>query len=691
MSEISNCPFCHALVPIERFRTECPRCGTAIDKTLKTAKPKGKSGNSETSKPIHKTPPTELLPFPEPELGSSDSAAIVPPFQLDELNEFEISKPKRKPKKSKPSGGTSVVAPPPIETAALEAVNATASIRTAPSEHERKSRWMGITLMTIGCIAVVVATVLILNSIELFGPEAGKSGSVATTDSQGGSTNTSSDTGTKTAAASGNSADASTKIAERPVQLHFQSQPLRYFRESEITTCWNQVRQSIVELEVTRDGDVWYVPAVILDSKGWITTSYSAIVGASSVVARLAPTSPDESASRRDLSAAITRFVAADPEMDLVMLEVDRRLIEMIQPIQILPRTPVGGTYLMGIGPTFEGWKRWGLETQIANWTDSSAKEFEGKFFQIDRPASSAHPGMPLFDIQGKLAGISTAIFADGRHRAVDATVISRWVSELKSRHTGSNTTQALTSMDQSLAVVQYKPPTFSSPPKNPEPSQPDATSEPEIPTSTVNEIAPNDVKKASLARVQREVQQNSRVCKKFNYVPTNTEELDAMLEFANSLDQVRAVLEIPEDEEGSLNRGEWRNLDRINEDLMDDVMTSVAEINRFVMADSNKIAIQKNAEDPNSAIVVLFVDTIINSMTSPKIDDQPTTVFAVLGQETGVIAIVDPARHVFRDGTRWILVGEIQGPDTRKVMTRENGIVACSQFKLLLPIGPLH
>jgi|GEM_PF-3896043 len=685
MSQISKCPNCDALIPVHRFRTECPRCGKPIGSVQEMAKQSDPSDTEDAGTSINPEPAEIVLPVPEPWMNPSGSS-IFPALPLESLDEFEISKPRKKRTGPVTTAGAKRTIATSTEPPDLSTSSVNLAIRVAKSRRIQPMAGVWILLLCFGSIAVVVATVIILMSLDISGTD-----TLASNDGVNGGSPTGSSLTSDVSGPSTNDPDADppvAKVTERPVQLHFNPKPLRYFREEELTSCWDIVRQSTLELEVTRDGATWFVPGVILDARGWVATSYSAVAGASSIVARLAPTSPDEPASRRDLSATVTRFVAADPEIDLVMLEVDRRLIEIIRPIELLPRTPVGGTYLIGIGPVFEGWKRWAMETQIAG---SANTELVGKSFEHDRPANAACPGTPLFDPQGRLAGISTARFSDGKHRAVDSAWISAWVSELKSRHAGVSATQPLGSLDRGLAIVEYQAPSYSSPPQQTAPPTKTTGIDVANPVQPQTDSTPAPGGNRAPTNLQRQLQSLVEECRRFGFVPTSAEEVKSLRAFANSLDQARTLLEIPDGAEGSLNRNEWRILDRINENVMDTALDSVAEVNRFRLAESNKLALDDLANTTGDGNTILFADTLINSMTSPQLAGQPTAVFEVLGQETGIIVVVDPERYVFRDGTRWMLVGTIQATDAQSIRTREDKVVQCHRFELLLPVGPLR
>lgn len=478
---------------------------------------------------------------------------------------------------------------------------------------------------------------------------------------------------------------------------------LRYHRESQMLDAWRSVRQAVLVLEVTRRGHRRTVPATIVDSRGWAITSFSALAGAENVVARFAPAAPDDPGTVRDQSAAITGYVAAWPEADLILLEVDRRMIEIIGPLPMMARAPVAGSYLLGFGPVPSGWKQWGIETQVTTSADLMANTPDSLVWtEHDQPSDAAAPGMPLFSIGGELAAMNTVRRENGRQFAVPVELILVWLENIRSRPAEDSGSRLLVSLDPKRAIVQLPDPVVAAPVAGPQPGESvrgTGTSDP-VPgaaSSAANPAAPAP-SGVDLAELQRRLEDLADDCDGFGFVPTNAAEYQRLIRLTMALNEARLLLAIPEDAPGTLSRGQWRGLDRITVAVSDRVVEKVSESGRAHLERANQIALDEAAKmsaegdqsqsAPRDAVV--FVITEIDARTSPQIDGQPSTLFELDVQLGGLICAIDPELHVFRQQTRWMLFGRWSREAPLSIRTTGGETVSARRFELLLPAGPL-
>lgn len=595
-----------------------------------------------------------------------------------------------------------------------EAPSAIPSVRTAKPRQHGKPGFrigVGVTLFLVAAVTISVAAFLILVNLDSAGrgvkprsfPPNSSTTVVAANNPTGavaekGKENQSPVTGADNQTTAGSNPVAVGTAADpgRPALPSFRPEPgkLRHFRETEAAKAWSNSIQGVLALEVAKGTAVRTFAGTIVDGKGWVLASYSAVAGARSVRARFAPAAPDETASTRDQGAEVVNFIAAWPEADLVLLEVERRMIELITPLPLLERSPVAGAYLIGVGPAEQGWKKWCSETCVTREAGLMAEAANSLvWLEHDGPPGPPAAGMPLFDRDGKLAGMNTARQEGTVQFAIPVELLRVWLDNIRQRPAGSSLSRPLSGLDQRLAVAPGLWPAGNT---DADPATGVAAAGTVQGTQSAGnpaEAAAGGDPRAGLQELQDRIRQQVRVCAEFGFIPRDAGQYSELTRMAAVLSEAQALLAIPEDDPGTLTRNQWRGLDRIHQDAMDELTQAVSKVNRGQLEKVNRIALESQPELPASGAreAVVFVLTEINAQTSPPIDGQPTTVFELDVGLGHVICVVDPERHVFRQNTRWMLFGRWSEDEAMKIRTVDGETIMARQFELLLPGGPLR
>jgi len=104
-------------------------------------------------------------------------------------------------------------------------------------------------------------------------------------------------------------------------------QDLVFFDEDKVDKCWDLVHPHLVKLTVfDAEGDHQAL-GTIVDSRGWILTSYSAVKGASKIEVDSGYKTVDQSYKPAKLSDSVRGVIASDPQQDLAVLSVNRRFV----------------------------------------------------------------------------------------------------------------------------------------------------------------------------------------------------------------------------------------------------------------------------------------------------------------------------------------------------------------------------
>lgn len=235
----------------------------------------------------------------------------------------------------------------------------------------------------------------------------------------------------------------SDEVEEPPVNAPPDKPPrypvYRYFNKSQIDDFWDNNHRHFVRLRVTRPDSSRYVPATIVDVRGWVVTSLSAVRNAQEIEVQNAAAKIHEfNGVRLDSTDLIRGVIATDPAHDLVLLSINRALVTSLTDVKIgKTDSMVGGKYLVQCAcPGGKNWV-WPKETQLARQKPVEEMNFDMKSqieeLKLDESTKylmhtgyvDTSIGAALFSIEGELVAINTSVTDESRNvMAVPAEVL---------------------------------------------------------------------------------------------------------------------------------------------------------------------------------------------------------------------------------------------------------------------------
>lgn len=220
--------------------------------------------------------------------------------------------------------------------------------------------------------------------------------------------------------------------------------PSRNLSRRELEKLWTQVQPYTIGLVVHfPQGDV---PAsgLLIDSRGWVVTALSAVQGAKSITASTAPSNPLAEAAEETLSDEVRGVLAIDRSRDLVLLQVNRRLVNAVTALQPTEQLMVGGRSLVqaaALGPERVAWL---TETRIfeelprEKFSSELGAQVEARRLDLspywpahDRPWTSG-TGAALYTTDGKLAGLNVGLRDSDRQFFVEAPQLLALVNQAR-------------------------------------------------------------------------------------------------------------------------------------------------------------------------------------------------------------------------------------------------------------------
>lgn len=221
--------------------------------------------------------------------------------------------------------------------------------------------------------------------------------------------------------------------------------------KSVLDDCWFRTRSYLVELQADTSAGPRYATGCVVDSRGWIATSFQAMAGATAIHVRKAR---DAGSLEKDaLVDTIRGVLASSPEHDLLLLAVNRRLVDTFEDLEIASDDKtVASQYLVQCQPPVVAFPYSALETRVSKRAKTSA--LAGPLAErLNRiGASSAinwilhehqsplRAGAILLNDEGKLVAMNTGL--TGEHVKKLIAVPAGYINELKQSADDSRLTQ---------------------------------------------------------------------------------------------------------------------------------------------------------------------------------------------------------------------------------------------------------
>lgn len=434
----------------------------------------------------------------------------------------------------------------------------------------------------------------------------------------------------------------------------FDPPKLKYFRRAQLAETWKKMVPYVVDLKIHDAKGVHPATGTIINSKGWIVTSYEAIRDANKIEVIQCANSYDELGG--DLLVDEVRGIipsASSPELNLAVLEINRRFVLSFADIQFAKSMEiVNSTYLMQCGAPseqnpfgasetqvkFRGWTRELPEPGLVNARKLDNPELEWIITESEvRPT----PGTPIVNAQGQLAAIA-AFNTGNRTHAVLPLKLTELIENSDGESKPLTTLGGGTPDTESVAINQFHP-------------------------------ALQDIQKLN---------QLGEACKGFNWVATSKEDYSKLQEFGEQIFKLETYADENPDEDESL----------------------VKPVRQTIKQWNNEILQRFSALGPSDSVDI----SLLNKFAEKQVD-QPNRVVAFYGDVylTGV-DLVDRMVFRFKDDQAYVNVpfnpdGEPMFPGKKflffvKTVDKQpqnlkgpDGIITTNMATQLFSAGPLN
>ena len=310
------------------------------------------------------------------------------------------------------------------------------------------------------------------------------------------------------------------KLREPEVLKSYDLAKFAYHTPREAEELWARVFPSVLELKIYRGGSESSLGGVLVDSRGWVLTSYSGIRDAEQILCRVAPSQMNFNFNATGVTDTSKGILAFDADVDLAIIQINRKLVDVITPITIAKQPPVVGVRaFMAAPPSL---------TKFA-WVSESQVSFEGSFNSVNenfkamieaaglKPDRSwqAHdtvvpavPGSPIFTIKNGLIGIVTIGSTESKAIVASGDEISNLIKRV----------------GEEPVMPAAVPENFLTPPNMPQ-----------LPTTS------------EYYKVSRKLNDSAIACMSFGWIPTTNAELDLLIEFFRTLQATGDVIRLRE------------------------------------------------------------------------------------------------------------------------------------------------
>ena len=223
--------------------------------------------------------------------------------------------------------------------------------------------------------------------------------------------------------------EQSGKIIPEPIPdtVRVTDQELRFFSKKQMNKSWSKIQPHLVSLEIENQFGKHMATGTIIDSRGWVVTSYQAIKDAWRIQVTASDKSLAAAESSKSLQDLAKGVVATDPENNLAILAVNRRFVISLIDLGIADDNKiVKGEYLVQAAPPSNQNPFGRSEARIQAREDFAGLEKKARLraesFSLTQSDLNwltfkgpvpTNAGMPLFRSDGTL--VAMTVFRDGQ------------------------------------------------------------------------------------------------------------------------------------------------------------------------------------------------------------------------------------------------------------------------------------
>lgn len=190
---------------------------------------------------------------------------------------------------------------------------------------------------------------------------------------------------------------------------------------------WFAIQPYLVELRAQTPTGDRFATGTIVDSRGWVLTSYPAMAGATRIDFRAAAKDVLPSTSRDSVIDQVRGIVAFDVERGLILLSINRRFVSAFDDVKFdVSSRVVPSQYLIQAAPPIANWPWPTAETRIAalgtaSQLDQQAAspltrigfDDEESTLLLHQQKSPLRVGAPLVNDQGEIVAINIVAIAE--------------------------------------------------------------------------------------------------------------------------------------------------------------------------------------------------------------------------------------------------------------------------------------
>ena len=434
----------------------------------------------------------------------------------------------------------------------------------------------------------------------------------------------------------------------------------RILSEKKLKQTWVNVRPYIVKLTAQTPVGPKLVTGTIVDSRGWIATSYRAIQGATDISVSQTPKDILKSGDSGLVKDDVRGVIATDVDHDIAILSINRQLIISLTDLPLLAKDNLLGSMhlIQCVAPTKKfPWSttecRLDRRRRLEDFTDEQKSALKADKITGDAKwivhnnLSPVSAGSSLLTDKGEFAGIT--ITSPGLAKVAPDMAIAAPVELLKKLLAGAS--DQPTSLP--LPIVGPSATTSS--------GTAHSSGMPVLATTSQHHAASVAINKAGAD------------CDAANWSTKTLDNTDLLISFAGRLLDAREYVadeKTTETEKATLEQQIEFWTKRFEEGV------------RAVERDDDQLAAFNKAAAGQlgfsaEAVFVAFVDVKLAAIESPRMsfetnEEQDTVTLHIVGTDKHVRTILDQDWPVLRPGSDWLVIG--RGTGQQAVIRRSNG-----------------
>lgn len=407
---------------------------------------------------------------------------------------------------------------------------------------------------------------------------------------------------------------------------------LRLATREEYYALWNTIHPHLVRLQVQSPAETRTVAGVIVDSRGFVATSYQAIRDAVSIEVRSASKALIAGEPFGELTDQVRGLIAKDESRDLAILEINRRFVSSFATIKFsAAETALPGDRCVVATPPQGASRLWIADFPIRHVQtfDRLMPQFQTAMSRIPQIAGTSSqwivggipeerfvPGSPVFRLTGELVAVVTCAAAESN---------------------------AIACPSLSIAELIRAAPAAASPfPIDP------IVKEAVSSSVAIKEILP-DRESPSFAAAE-ELQQLTQSVSQFDFLPKTPEQQKTLGDFAAALFRFDEWLQRPDlTDEQRLEAEQF--LDQFLDGIQSEIRTSINEHPDHI-APLNQWAWESAERGGN----FVAVGDVVRSGLQES-DVAPYVIFRLPGAGSHVFTTIRHEGPIFLPGSRWFFI----------------------------------